>query len=78
MIQIPVVNLEEIPKGLYCYTRKDNKIKMCPYFSKRSDLKNDQNSGFCVLTGIADWSGEFTLIWDQIKECNFNIEESEY
>ena len=42
-----------VPEGLYCYD-EDGK---CPFWGKNID-KDNQESGYCVLIGQADWLPE--------------------
>lgn len=45
----------------------------CPHWGK-DPTKPDQENGYCTLLGINDWDGG-TLLWDQVKECDFNLED---
>lgn len=45
----------------------------CPHWG-RDTSRPDQENGFCKLLGINDWT-EGTLLWDQVKACNFNIDQ---
>jgi len=46
----------KIPKGLYCYTYKDEKIVTCPYWSKdKTPGRNEQENGYCSYLGKSDW-----------------------
>lgn len=43
-----------IPKGYYCYTRKNGEFIPCPYWSK--DYTHDeQENGYCAYLGKGDW-----------------------
>lgn len=66
-----------IPKGLYCYTRRDGKVHLCPFWDKDYS-KPEQESGYCHYLKRGDWEEEgFSLLWDQVKECGVNDEEEE-
>jgi hypothetical protein len=65
----PEVRISKIPKGLYCYDERG----VCPYWG-RDTTKEQQESGYCALLGINDWES-FGLLWDQVKECNINMDE---
>ena len=45
---------------------------VCPHWG-RDTSRPDQENGYCKLLGLNDWDNN-TLLWDQIKECNFNLE----
>ena len=65
-----------IPNGEYCYRRlSSKKIELCPYWS-RDNSQPEQMNGYCHFLKRGDWeSDELSLLWDQCKECNINIEE---
>ena len=65
--------MDKIPEGLYCYKRISHiKIKLCPYWSRRDD-KPEQENGYCSYLKIGDWDIPLGLLWDQVKECEENI-----
>lgn len=47
----------------------------CPHWG-RDTTKDEQENGFCKLLDIKDWE-RGTLLWDQVKECNFNLDMPE-
>ena len=60
---------EKIPKGPYCY---DENNHTCPYWCL-SILHDEQNNGYCHFLKRGDWERyPFSLLWDQVKECNNN------
>jgi hypothetical protein len=74
-------DISKIPQGMYCYTRLSKNsnhitglnIIKCPYWSMRND-KPHQENGYCSFLGRGDWEGdEFSLLWDQVKECGMNL-----
>jgi hypothetical protein len=73
LLKIPVVDISQIPKGLYCWD-KDNEgnIKVCPYYGK---IEEHYEGGYCALKGYADWQDDMGLLWDQVKECDHNLED---
>jgi hypothetical protein len=62
----------KIPKGMYCYKSFHNKRSICPYWSIRED-KPEQENGYCSYLEKGDWETD-GLLWDQVKECDINIE----
>ena len=64
-------DIKLIPKGVYCYTQKNDKLYVCPYWSinKRRPY---QDNGYCSFLKQGDWMVGFGLLWDQIKECGIN------
>lgn len=60
----------KIPTGQYCYDENG----VCPFWSKHPE-HGYQNDGHCSLKQLSDWEDN-TLLWDQVKECGFNIEEA--
>lgn len=67
-----------IPKGVYCYTptgfdeQGDTIIEICPFWDTHTGREH-QNNGYCHYLKMGDWeSEEFTLLWDQCKECGVN------
>ena len=73
MLKIPVVDITKIPNGLYCYERKDNgKAIACPYYGR---IEEHHEGGYCALKGIADWQDDMGLLWDQVKECEHNLDD---
>ena len=79
----------EIPKGYYCYRREGrisidlNKThgtfqevrNLCPHWGS-DPTQHSQENGYCRLLNLRDWE-HGTLLWDQVKECNFNIEDDD-
>ena len=69
----------EIPTGVYCYTYVKNsatgedEFKVCPYWSKNHD-KPSQENGYCSFLKKGDWEMRCSLLWDQCKECNINMD----
>ena len=70
----------KIPQGMYCYAPiKFNDadcsltIDVCPFWGSNHN-KNQQENGFCILTGDCDWDEDsgFGLLWDQCKSCGIN------
>lgn len=61
-----------IPKGNYCYY--GIKGKTCPYW-KMVGVK----CGYCAYDDMSDedyhQGGYFSLLWDQVKECDINTED---
>ncbi len=76
----------EIPKGLYCYQFKvgqkdfnDSKVPeqiRCPHWSINKDHER-QNNGFCSLLKLGDWENSGSILWDQVKECNINMDNED-
>lgn len=64
-----LVNINKIPKGIYCYDNKG----ICPYWSRKND-KPEQENGFCSFLNKGDWELTVGLLWDQCKECGINNE----
>lgn len=63
--------LSKIPKGPYCYDENG----LCPWWSKRDD-KDHQVSGYCKYLNEGDWETKgVSHLWDQVKECDFNLDE---
>lgn len=63
-----------IPDGIYCHGMKNQKNYICPYWSKRKD-KPEQENGYCSFLKEGDWEDKGSgLLWDQVKECNINID----
>lgn len=59
-----------IPFGAYCY----NKNGVCPHWDIKKD-KPSQDNGYCDFLGRGDWESErLSLLWDQVKECNENMD----
>jgi len=44
-----------IPKGLYCYTFKNGKRAVCPYWSTDKVHTIYQENGYCEYLGKGDW-----------------------
>ena len=79
----------EIPKGYYCYRRAGCIVvnqdqtqgkfqivrNMCPHWG-RNPAYHRQENGYCTLLDLRDWE-HGTLLWDQVKECRFNMEDDE-
>ncbi len=75
----------EIPKGLYCYKLVQSKnpsetglpeqIK-CPHWKIDKDYDR-QNNGFCALLNLGDWEDSGSMLWDQVKECNINMDDED-
>ena len=77
---------KQIPCGEYCYAlleigKNDSGVpfmrtKKCPFWA--NDTNEPQNA-YCAVLGEDDDSCEgLSLIWDQVKECGYNIDEDEY
>lgn len=72
-----------IPYGQYCYEwinfdaidDENSKVRLCPYWSQIED-KPLQENGYCSYLGRGDEIGHLSLLWDQVKECGINMEES--
>ena len=63
-----------IPKGTYCYTRKDGNFILCPYWKRLKD-KPSQLDGYCDYLKMGDDEIEgFSLLFDQVKECGVKNE----
>lgn len=67
-----------IPKGKYCYESfsddENGKVlnQLCPFWDIRTNRRKQEN-GYCHYLQMGDWeSGDFTLLWDQCKECRVN------
>lgn len=63
-----------IPKGMYCYSYNDkDEFIRCQYWDK--DLgRSKYNNGYCHLIDVGDWNSHiFSILWDQIKECDINL-----
>lgn len=70
----------EIPEGSYCYRglkpSGEGKIKvigLCPHWQKtengaRCELLNEEHHKYCP----------YHLVWDQVKECDINVEKHNY
>ena len=71
MLEIPIVDVSMIPYGMYCWFRDGSEIKVCPYYGR---IKEHDEGGYCALKGVADWHGHMGLLWDQVKECDHNID----
>jgi hypothetical protein len=63
-------NINRIPKGIYCYDENG----ICPFWSIRPN-KEKQNNGYCSYLNIGDWNLSFGLLWDQVKECDKNLDD---
>ncbi len=48
------------------------KTTVCPYWKRDSSLP-EHESGICTLLGIND-KDHHTLLWDQVKECDINLD----
>ena len=59
----------KIPRGMYCYDENG----ICPYWSRRNG-KPYQEDGYCSYMEMGDWEADhfFSLLWDQVKECDIN------
>lgn len=52
-------------------------IELCPYWESRSD-KPYQENGYCNFLGMGDWHRDsVSLLWDQVKECEINTEDTQ-
>jgi hypothetical protein len=74
-------DISTIPPGIYCYeiiSVEEFKIntKVCPYWSRRKN-KPEQESGYCSFLEIGDWEDGWGLLWDQVKLCSINTEETD-
>jgi len=66
--------IENIPQGIYCWDSDGT----CPYWSIQKD-KPHQENGFCHFLHKGDGSFEhFSMLFDQVKECNVFQEINEY
>lgn len=75
-----------IPKGCYCYKldkTKTSQIKrcglpiiVCPFW-QMIDAMPEQENGYCAFLDYGDWMNDesITYLWDQVKECEINLEE---
>lgn len=64
-----------IPQGHYCYSGWGEEIKLCPYWSKKDGVP-EQESGHCSFLGYGDTDTQGSgILWDQVKECNINMPE---
>ena len=72
--------MKEIPVGVYCYkilsSKQDGSVEVqkCPYWSRQPghDL---HESGYCSYLKRGDWQeGPMTFLWDQVKECEINMD----
>ena len=61
-----------IPKGMYCY----DKDGICPFWRKNK-LYPEQLDGYCHLLKKGDWEIKGGLLWDQCKECEINVKDTE-
>lgn len=60
-----------IPRGPYCYDENG----VCPFWC-REPTKQPQEDGYCSYLGKGDWQLEgFSLLWDQVKECDVNDDD---
>lgn len=68
----------KIPFGPYCYTYDDKgKYIKCPYWGI-DESHIPQDNGYCSYMEKGDWDDDsWSLLWDQIKECGINQDESE-
>ena len=67
--------IDPIPKGLYCYDENG----ICPYWSL-SKKGGYQNNGYCSFMRCGDWemeAGWISLLWDQVKECGFKMDDDD-
>ena len=69
-----------IPEGYYCYTYEGDKKVSCPYWSIDS-TKPKQENGYCSYLEKGDQelaeANGFSLIWDEIKECDIKMDFNE-
>lgn len=68
----------QIPKGMYCYEiqsiHSSGRIntKICPYWQRVGKF-----NGKCHYLNIEDESSQMiTHLWDQLKECNINMDNN--
>ena len=52
----------KIPSGRYCYTTASKKRVICPYWSSKDDLPEQEN-GYCSYLGKSDW--DLNEEWDK-------------
>ena len=75
MLEIKIKKMKDqskIPKGFYCYDTNG----VCPYWSLNKN-KPHQENGYCSYLEQGDWDEHLGLLWDQVKECNINMEEDD-
>jgi len=67
-----------IPNGQYCY-HKPGRRDSCPFWELRND-KPERENGYCSFLRRGDWEvkNETSLLWDQVKECEINMDEEVY
>lgn len=81
MKNLPLIEHPEIPSGDCCYTildviKNENgmprlKTKNCPHW------KSTENGAYCAILNEEHYEGcPWHLVWDQLKECRINIEDS--
>lgn len=65
-----------IPRGIYCYNYTPE-FEICPYWSL-DKTRPEQENGFCSYLNKGDWEDEnsCSLLWDQVKECQFRVDEN--
>lgn len=81
----PKTTLEVIPEGIYCYNaggicphwRRDGEWTYCEHLKIVSEDHTQPEPTTTPQTGYE--LPDFSLIWDQVKECGINddIEEDE-
>jgi hypothetical protein len=61
-------DISKIPLGTYCYDENG----VCPYW-KIVGIK----CGYCAYMDMSDedFEGYCSLLWDQVKECDLNLDE---
>lgn len=64
-----MLELSKIPNGPYCYDENGR----CPYWGSSPDHE-EQDNGYCTAFNIADWI-DGSLLWDQVKSCDINLDE---
>lgn len=75
---------QHVPNGHYCYTRAPERdadgsfgVETCPFWDLNLEYPHREN-GYCRLLEVGDWEDGIGVVWDQIKECDINVEfESE-
>lgn len=69
----------EVPHGRYCHgglryneqTRRLQPIQLCPYWHA------EEGGAYCSLLQLhSERLDPNNLVWDQVKECNVNMERS--
>lgn len=68
-------NLFESPEEYI--PRESDYCRDCPFSDREKNWRFMQMNGYCHLYSIKDWWGNgFSLLWDGIKECGINTDDS--